>query len=46
MKKLIALAAIAVLATSLFAETLKVGATPVPHADILNLVKDRLRYTK
>ncbi len=43
MKKLIALAAIAVLATSLFAETLKVGATPVPHADILNLVKDDLK---
>lgn len=43
MKKIIAIAATAVLAASLFAETLKVGATPVPHADILNLVKDDLK---
>ncbi len=43
MKKIIAIAAAAVLASSLFAETLKVGATPVPHADILNLVKDDLK---
>ena len=43
MKKIISIAAIAVLATALFAETLKVGATPVPHADILNLVKDDLK---
>ena len=43
MKKIIALAAAAVLASSLFAETIKVGATPVPHADILNLVKDDLK---
>ena len=43
MKKIIALAAAAVLVSSLFAETLKVGATPVPHADILNLVKDDLK---
>ena len=43
MKKIIAIAAAAVLASSLFAETIKVGATPVPHADILNLVKDDLK---
>ena len=43
MKKIIAIAAAAVLASALFAETLKVGATPVPHADILNLVKDDLK---
>ena len=43
MKKIIAIAAVAVLAVSLFAETIKVGATPVPHADILNLVKDDLK---
>ncbi len=43
MKKFIALAAAAVLASALFAETIKVGATPVPHADILNLVKDDLK---
>ena len=46
MKKLIALAAASVLAASVFAEdlvTLKVGATPEPHANILNLVKDQLK---
>ena len=43
MKKIIAIAAAAVLASSLFAETIKVCATPVPHADILNLVKDDLK---
>ena len=43
MKKIIAIAAVAVLASSLFAETIKVCATPVPHADILNLVKDDLK---
>ena len=42
MKKIIALAAAAVLASS-SSETIKVGATPVPHADILNLVKDDLK---
>ncbi|MCQ2591315.1 MAG: MetQ/NlpA family ABC transporter substrate-binding protein [Treponema sp.] len=40
MKKIIALATIAFVASSLFAQTvLKVGATPEPHADILNLIK-------
>ncbi len=43
MKKIISIAAVALLAASLFAETIKVGATPVPHADILNLVKDDLK---
>lgn len=45
MKKIIAFSAAALLAvSSLFADTvLKVGATPEPHADILNLVKDDLK---
>ena len=43
MKKIISIVAVALLAASLFAETIKVGATPVPHADILNLVKDDLK---
>ncbi|MBR1536692.1 MAG: MetQ/NlpA family ABC transporter substrate-binding protein [Treponema sp.] len=44
MKKIISLAATAVLASALFAEgTLKVGATPEPHAAILNLVKEDLK---
>ena len=44
MKKIISLAAAAVLASALFAEvTLKVGATPEPHAAILNLVKEDLK---
>lgn len=43
MKKIIALAATALLAASLFAETIIVGATPEPHADILALVKDDLK---
>ena len=44
MKKLIAIAAVAVLATSVFAQkVLKVGATPEPHANILNLIKDDLK---
>ena len=43
MKKLIAFAGIAVLASSVFAQKiLKVGATPEPHAEILNLVKEDL----
>ena len=44
MKKIIALAAIAFAATSVFAQTsLKVGATPEPHAAVLNLVKEDLK---
>ena len=44
MKKLIAIAAVAVFATSVFAQkVLKVGATPEPHANILNLIKDDLK---
>jgi D-methionine transport system substrate-binding protein len=44
MKKIIALSAAFLAATSLFAQTtLKVGATPEPHAELLNLVKDDLK---
>ncbi len=44
MKKLTAFVAIAFAATSIFAQTaLKVGATPEPHAAILNLIKDDLK---
>ncbi|MCR4579729.1 MAG: MetQ/NlpA family ABC transporter substrate-binding protein [Treponema sp.] len=43
MKKLITLAAVLIAASSLFAQTIKVGATPEPHADILNLVKEDLK---
>ncbi len=43
MKKIIALSTALLIAASLFAQTtLKVGATPEPHADILNLIKDDL----
>lgn len=43
MKKIIAFSAIALLAASSFAQkVLKVGATPEPHANILNLVKEDL----
>ncbi len=43
MKKLIAVTASFILAASLFAQTkLVVGATPNPHAELLNLVKDDL----
>ncbi len=44
MKKLIASVMAFLVATSVFAQNtvLKVGATPEPHADILNLVKDDL----
>ena len=43
MKKIITFATLLLLAVSVYAETkLKVGATPEPHADILNLVKDDL----
>ncbi len=42
MKKLIAFASVAVIAASLFAQTIKVGATPEPHAELLNLIKDDL----
>ncbi len=37
------LAGLLVLGTNLFAGELKVGATPVPHAELLNLVKDDLK---
>lgn len=43
MKKIIAFTAAILAATTLFAATIKVGATPVPHADILNLIKDDLK---
>ena len=43
MKKIIALSTALLIAASFFAQTtLKVGATPEPHADILNLIKDDL----
>ena len=42
-RTLLSTAALLILGTSSFANTvLKVGATPVPHAEILNAVKDRL----
>ena len=43
MKKILSFVAIALAATSVFAQkSLKVGATPEPHAEILNLVKEDL----
>ena len=43
MKKIITFATLLLLAVSVYAETkLKVGATPEPHAELLNLVKDDL----
>ena len=43
MRKLLVLAALIFAATSVYAQqTLKVGATPEPHAELLNLVKDDL----
>jgi len=41
--KTLLLAGLLVLGTNLFAGELKVGATPVPHAELLNLVKDDLK---
>ena len=44
MKKIITLSAVLAVTASLFAQTvLKVGATPEPHADILNLIKDDVK---
>ena len=43
MKKIIAFTAAVLAATSLFAASIKVGATPEPHADLLNLIKDDLK---
>lgn len=43
MKKIIAFTAAVLAAASLFAASIKVGATPEPHADLLNLVKDDLK---
>lgn len=44
MKKIIAFATIVLAAASVYAQkTLKVGATPEPHANILNLIKDDLK---
>ena len=44
MKKIIAFGAAILAAAALFAQTtVKVGATPEPHADILNLIKDDLK---
>ena len=43
MKKIIAFTAAVLAASSLFAASIKVGATPEPHADLLNLIKDDLK---
>ena len=43
MKKIIAFTAAVFAAASLFAASIKVGATPEPHADLLNLIKDDLK---
>ena len=43
MKKIIAIATVVLAAATLFAQTIKVGATPEPHADLLNLIKDDLK---
>lgn len=43
MKKIIAIAATLLVASVAFAQTLKVGATPEPHADLLNLIKSDLK---
>ena len=43
MKKIIALTAALLTAAGLFAASIKVGATPEPHADLLNLIKDDLK---
>ena len=45
MKKIIAFVAAAAVSAAVFAQNgkaLKIGATPVPHAEMLNLVKDDL----
>ena len=41
--KTLLLAGLLVLGTNVLAGELKVGATPVPHAELLNLVKDDLK---
>lgn len=43
MKKIIAIAAALALTAGAFAQKIKVGATPEPHADLLNLVKAELK---
>ncbi len=43
MKKIIAFTAAVLTTATLFAQTLRVGATPEPHADLLNLIKDDLK---
>jgi D-methionine transport system substrate-binding protein len=43
MKKIIISILITILSISLFAGKLKVGASPVPHAELLNLIKDDLK---
>ena len=42
MKKLISVSAALLLSVSLFAQTIKVGASPEPHAELLNLIVDDL----
>ncbi|MCQ2597056.1 MAG: MetQ/NlpA family ABC transporter substrate-binding protein [Treponema sp.] len=42
MKKIIAISAAFLLSLSLFAQTIKVGATPEPHAELLNLITEDL----
>ncbi len=43
MKKIIAFTAAVIAAASLFAASIKVGATPEPHAEILELIKSDLK---
>ncbi|MBS9776094.1 MAG: MetQ/NlpA family ABC transporter substrate-binding protein [Fusobacterium sp.] len=43
LKKLVGVGAFLVLSLGAFAGTLKVGASPVPHSEILNLVKEDLK---
>lgn len=42
-KKLVSIGTFLILSLGTFAGTLKVGASPVPHSEILNLVKDDLK---
>ena len=43
MKKIIAFTAAALAAATLFAASIKVGATPVPHAEFLEIIKNDLK---
>ncbi len=43
LKKIVEVGIFLILSLGAFAGTLKIGASPVPHAEILNLVKDDLK---